>query len=87
MVIFYMQHLWMLRYVVVVLARFVQQCCPLACALVRFAILNTLQQGGQTHATCYVETLRSLGPGLANAGPTMLRDVVSIQCCSLLAEA
>ena len=50
------------------LARFVQQCCPRACALVRFSIpnnsqlLNTSQQGGQTHATCcsqkYCDMLR-----------------------------
>ena len=34
------------------LARFVQQCCAWACALVRFSARNVLEQGGQTRATC-----------------------------------
>ena len=35
------------------LARFMQQCCAQACALARFSIPNTLQQGGQTCMTCW----------------------------------
>ena len=55
---------------------------------------NTSQQGGQTRATCCArqccDMLRSnvtiVWPGLANAGPTMLRYAV-LKCCDRLAGA
>ena len=62
------------------LARFVQQCCAWACALVRFSTRNMLQQGGQTLATCYTQECFDLlrlnvaivWPELANAATTLL---------------
>ena len=43
------------------LARFVQQWCSRACALVRFSIPNmSLQEGGQTHATCCAQQCRDM---------------------------
>ena len=68
------------------LARFVQQCCAWACALDRFSTRNiitcrnTLQQGGETRATCCTQQCCHLSssnvaivwPEFANPRPTML---------------
>ena len=79
------------------LARSVQQCC--AWALPTSSIFNsqharrnTLQQGGQTRATCCAQKCCDLlrlnvaivWSELANAGPTLLRDV-ALRCCYCLA--
>ena len=72
-------------------ARFVQQCCAQACALVRCSTRNLSQQGGQTHACnmLHPTMLRSnvaiVKPGLANAEP-MLGYVV-LRCYDRLAGA
>ena len=55
------------------LATFVQHCCAGARALVRFALSNMLQQGGQTYATCWLMLCQ-----------TMLR-YVALKCCARLA--
>ena len=76
------------------LARFVQQCCAWACALVRFSTRNMLQQGCQTRATCCAQQccdlLRSnvaiVWPESASAGPIML-GYVALRCCYRLAGA
>ena len=73
------------------LARFVQQCCAWACALVWFSTRNMPQdvaQGGQTRATCCArqgcDLLRStvaiVWLEVANAGQTML-GYVALRCC------
>ena len=49
------------------LARFVQQYCAWACALVRFSISNISQQGGEA-AICCVQMLRSFGRSLQMMG-------------------
>ena len=77
------------------LARFVQQCCAWACALVRFSARNVLEQGGQTRATCCAqqrcELLRLnvaiVWRELAKADPTMLVGYVALRCCYRLAGA
>ena len=77
------------------LARFMQQCCAQACALVRFSTRNmcdTLQQGGQTRTACCAQQCCDLlrlnvaivWPELANAGPTLL-GYVALRCCYRLA--
>ena len=68
------------------LARFAQQCCVRACALVRFSTRNTLQRGGQTRATMLRSIVAIIWPELANAGPTMLGYVMS-KCRGRLAWA
>ena len=53
------------------LARFVQQCCPRACALVRFSTRDMSQ-----HLVTWWDMLGRnaaiVWPGLPNMGPTML---------------
>ena len=81
-------------------ASFVQQCCPRACALVRFSTLSMrqdVQHGGQ-QAICYaqqccdmlVKMLRQnvaiVWSGLVNTGPTMLQHA-ALNCCNRLAGA
>ena len=71
---FFMQHLWMLHDCGR-LARFVQQCCIRAFALVRFSILNMSQ-----HVTTGWPNARNM------LRPTMLRFCV-LKCCDHLAGA
>ena len=94
MVIFFMQHLWMLHDVVVIWPGSCNNVAPVHgdCALVRCR--NMLQHGGQTRTTCCsqqcCDPLRSnvaiAWLELANAGPAMLGYVV-LRCCDHLAGA
>ena len=65
------------------LTRFVQQCCTLACVLVRFSIPNISEhvaKGGKTHSTCCAQQYCDMlcwnvaiaSPEFANVEPTML---------------
>ena len=83
------------------LARFVQQCCTRACALVDFQYPTCrktprggqTQQGGQMRVTCCTQkccdmlrwNVAIVWPEFANAGPKMLGCV--LKCCNRLAEA
>ena len=60
------------------LARFAQQCCTRACALVPLSIPNNV-------AICCIEIL-IVWPELANVGPTMM-EYVALKCCNRLARA
>ena len=90
MVNFFMQHLWMLHDVVVVWPGSSNNVAPGHAQLFDFqfaACRSTLQQGGQTRATCCAQMLWSFGRSLhANAGPTILR-YVALRCCYRLAGA
>ena len=72
------------------LARFVQQCCARACALVLFSTGNTSQHLATCCAQQCWDMLRRnvaiVWSGLENTGPTMLR-YVGLNCCDRLAGA
>ena len=90
MVKFFMQNLWISADIVVVWPGSCKNFEPGHAHLFDFQLAtchNTLPQGGQTHATCLAQQCCELlssnvaivWPGLANAGPIMLR-FVALRC-------
>ena len=86
MVKFFTQHLWMLHDVV---AGFVEQCCPQACALVGFSLPNMSQHvaTGWLNACCAqqcLDMLRSnvaiVWPGLYKPARQGLKSLICIRC-------
>ena len=80
----FMQNLWMLHDVVVVVRATV-----LLRGMRTSSCRNMSQQGGQTHAACCNMSRRHFAivwSELANTGPTML-GYVGMKCCDRLAEA
>ena len=97
MVKFFMQNLWISADIVVVWPGSCKNFGPGHAHLFDFQLAtchNTLPQGGQTHATCLAQQCCELlssnvaivWPGLANAGPIMLRSV-ALRCCYRLTGA